>query len=174
MGRYRPPPESSPPTLQKKHALGSRASKLASHGILTVRFELPFPLWCAHCPTPTLIGQGVRFNAAKRATGESYHSTPIWSFTLRHSACGGAIEIRTDPKTSEYVVISGARRREYGDGGDGDSLVGSGPSSARARSTRSRRRLRTARRSRTRRRGSTSYGMPRNGSGRTRTRRTSG
>lgn len=126
MGRYRPPPESSPPTLQKKHALGSRASKLASHGILTVRFELPFPLWCAHCPTPTLIGQGVRFNAAKRATGESYHSTPIWSFTLRHSACGGAIEIRTDPKTSEYVVISGARRREYGDGGDGESLVGSG------------------------------------------------
>ncbi|KAK3899783.1 CWC16 protein [Staphylotrichum tortipilum] len=126
MGRYRPPPESSPSRLQKKHPLGARASKLASHGLLTVRFELPFPLWCAHCPTPTIIGQGVRFNAAKRNTGESYHSTPIWSFTLRHSACGGAIEIRTDPKQGEYIVVSGARRREYGDNGDGESLVSAG------------------------------------------------
>lgn len=34
---------------------------------------------------------------------------------MKHTACGGWIEIRTDPKSSEYVVTEGARRRDYGD-----------------------------------------------------------
>lgn len=116
MGRYIPPEAEGTTTsgnkLHKKHPLGSRASKLASHGILTVRFELPFAIWCAHCPQPTTIGQGVRFNAEKRRAG-SYYTTPIWSFKIRHGACGGEIEIRTDPKNSEFVIVSGARRRDY-------------------------------------------------------------
>jgi coiled-coil domain-containing protein 130 len=73
----------------------------------------------------------VRFNAEKRATGERYLTTPIWAFTLRHPACGGAIEIRTDPKNAEYVVVSGARRRDYGGGAakteEDESLVNLGP-----------------------------------------------
>lgn len=143
MGRYIPPSEvdnpssstssSRGPRFNKTHPLGARARRLASHGELTVRFEMPFAVWCAHCPAPTLIAQGVRFNAAKRRAG-SYHSTPVWAFTLRHAACGGVIEIRTDPKNAEYVVVSGARRRDYGGGGAGEgagdgkdgSLVGSG------------------------------------------------
>ncbi|KAK4103239.1 DUF572-domain-containing protein [Parathielavia hyrcaniae] len=130
MGRYIPPDAAgtvvSGNRLHKKHPLGSRAAKLASQGILVVRFEMPFAVWCAHCPTPTPIGQGVRFNAEKRRAG-SYHSTPVWSFTLRHAACGGEIEMRTDPQNSEFVVVSGARRREYGGDKDGDeSLVGGG------------------------------------------------
>ena len=120
MGRYRPP---SGETLQKPHPLGSRASKLASHGILVVRFEMPFAIWCAHCPTPTLIGQGVRFNAEKKKVG-NYHTTPVWAFTIKHNVCGGVIEMRTDPKNSEYTVVSGARRRDYG--ADGESLVSGG------------------------------------------------
>lgn len=133
MGRYIPPSAAGTTTsgnsLHKKHPLGSRAAKLASHGILVVRFEMPFAVWCAHCPAPTLIGQGVRFNAEKRRAG-SYYSTPIWSFALRHAACGGAIEMRTDPKNGEFVVVSGARRRDYGGGteDDDDSLVKSGGS----------------------------------------------
>ncbi|KAL2176195.1 CWC16 protein [Thermothelomyces heterothallicus CBS 202.75] len=127
MGRYIPPSAAGTTTsgnsLHKKHPLGSRASKLASHGILIVRFELPFAIWCAHCPRPTTIGQGVRFNAEKRRAG-SYYTTPIWSFKIRHGACGGEIEIRTDPKNSEFVVVSGARRRDYGaDPERDDSLV---------------------------------------------------
>ncbi|KAK4127249.1 DUF572-domain-containing protein [Parathielavia appendiculata] len=130
MGRYIPPDAAGTVTsgnrLHKKHPLGSRAAKLASQGILVVRFEMPFAVWCAHCPQPTPIGQGVRFNAEKRRAG-SYHSTPIWSFTLKHAACGGEIEMRTDPKNSEFVVVSGARRREYGGDKDEDeSLVGGG------------------------------------------------
>lgn len=126
MGRYVPPDQEgliSGNALNKKHALGARASKLASHGILTVRFEMPFAVWCGHCPKPTIIGQGVRFNAQKKRTG-SYHNTPIWSFTMRHVACGGEIEIRTDPQNTAYLVVSGGRKRDTGV--DDESLVKSG------------------------------------------------
>ncbi|GAB1315849.1 Protein saf4 [Madurella fahalii] len=131
MGRYVPPDQeglvaASGNALHHKHPLGSRASKLRAQGILVVRFEMPFAVWCATCPQPTLIGQGVRFNAEKRRAG-SYYTTPIWSFRLRHGACGGEIEMRTDPKNSDFVVVSGARRRDTGAGeAEGDSLVGSG------------------------------------------------
>ncbi|KAK4179419.1 CWC16 protein [Triangularia setosa] len=114
MGRYVPPDLEglvTGNTLNRKHPLGSRASKLASHGLLTVRFEMPFPIWCASCSQPTLIPQGVRFNASKSKTGSFYHTTPIYSFTIRHTACGGTIVIQTDPKNTDYVILSGARRQ---------------------------------------------------------------
>ncbi|KAL9070099.1 MAG: hypothetical protein Q9157_005923, partial [Trypethelium eluteriae] len=69
MGRYVPPEHEgtlSGNQLAGKHALGARAAKLKSAGILTVRFELPFAIWCSSCPPETLIGQGVRFNAEKK------------------------------------------------------------------------------------------------------------
>ncbi|XWW98835.1 hypothetical protein V2A60_006838 [Cordyceps javanica] len=113
MGKYVPPEHegtTSGNALHGKHALGARASKLRTDGALTVRFEMPYAIWCATCPQPTLIGQGVRFNAEKRRAGH-YYTTPIWSFRLRHAACGGAIEMRTDPKNTAYVVVSGATRR---------------------------------------------------------------
>jgi coiled-coil domain-containing protein 130 len=112
MGKYVPPEQEgvlSGNAVNKKHALGARASKI-SQGILTVRFELPFAIWCASCPQPTIIGQGVRFNAQKRKVGQ-YHSTPVLAFRFRHPACGGDIEVRTDPAAGDYVVAEGARRR---------------------------------------------------------------
>ena len=96
-----------------RHALGNRARK-AGQGILTVRFEMPFAVWCGHCPKPTIIGQGVRFNAEKRKVG-AYHSTPIWAFRMKHVACGGWIEIRTDPANTDYVVYDGGKRRDTGE-----------------------------------------------------------
>lgn len=117
MGRYVPPDlegTTSGNKLHKKHPLGARASKLASHGALTVRFEMPFNVWCASCPKPTLIPQGVRFNAEKRRVG-SYHSTPIWAFRIRHVACGGPLEIRTDPQNTAYVVAEGGTRQDRGE-----------------------------------------------------------
>ena len=113
MGRYYPPDASNAPSFNtSSHPLGKRAAKI-SQGILTVRFELPFALWCSHCTPPAIVGQGVRFNAEKKKVG-NYHSTPIWSFRMKHSACGGWWEIKTDPQKSEYVVVEGARRRDYG------------------------------------------------------------
>jgi coiled-coil domain-containing protein 130 len=109
--------------LHGKHALGARANKI-SQGILTVRFEMPYPIWCTHCPKPTIIGQGVRFNAEKKKVG-NYHSSPIFSFRMKHVACGGWIEIRTDPKNTAYVVTEGARKRDLGEdkAGEGDVKI---------------------------------------------------
>lgn len=116
MGRYVPPDQEGVQSANKlagKHALGARANKI-KQGILTVRFEMPFPIWCTTCPKPTIIGQGVRFNAEKKKVG-NYYSTPIYSFRMKHVACGGWIEIRTDPKSTAYVVIEGAKKRDLGE-----------------------------------------------------------
>ena len=117
MGRYVPPEHEGTTSANKlagKHALGSRAHK-AGQGILTVRFEMPFAIWCTTCPRPTIIGQGVRFNAEKKKVG-NYHTTPIYSFRMKHVVCGGWIEIRTDPKNTVYVVTEGAKKRDTGEG----------------------------------------------------------
>ncbi|KAI9756215.1 MAG: hypothetical protein M4579_003955 [Chaenotheca gracillima] len=116
MGRYVPPEHEGTVSANKlagKHALGARARK-SGQGILTVRFEMPFAIWCTTCPKPTIIGQGVRFNAEKKKVG-NYHSTPIFSFRMKHTACGGAIEVRTDPKNTAYVVTEGAKKRDTGE-----------------------------------------------------------
>lgn len=140
MGRYIPPAaiDADPTTTfnraaGKTHALGARASKLRTEGILTVRFELPFAVWCDHCPRPTVIGQGVRFNAAKKKVGQ-YYSSPVFSFCFKHAACGGVLEIRTDPKNTAYVVVRGGRKRDTGDEDDDKhaSLVPSGDALLRA------------------------------------------
>ncbi|KAK4055399.1 Protein saf4 [Microbotryomycetes sp. JL221] len=84
-----------------------RARKL-DKGILIVRFELPFNIWCGNCNNH--IGQGVRYNAEKSKVG-NYYSTPIWSFRCKCHLCQHWFEIRTDPQNTRYVVHSGARQK---------------------------------------------------------------
>jgi coiled-coil domain-containing protein 130 len=108
MGRYYAPDASAAPTF---NAPSARAKP---GGAPTIRFELPFAVWCTHCDPAAIVGQGVRFNAEKRKVG-AYYSTPIWGFRMKHTACGGWWEIRTDPKNAAYVVVEGARRRDYGE-----------------------------------------------------------
>ncbi|KAJ2896536.1 hypothetical protein MKZ38_005444 [Zalerion maritima] len=111
MGRYVPPDQEglvSANSLHKKRPPGMRAS-----GEQVVRFEMPFAVWCEHCPKPTLIPQGVRFNAVKTKVG-NYYSTPIWAFRIKHVECGGTLVIRTDPKNTAYVVADGGRKRDMG------------------------------------------------------------
>jgi coiled-coil domain-containing protein 130 len=95
-------------TQQGSHPLRGRASKLKSEGILTIRFELPFPVWCGGCGH--LMAKGVRFNAGKRAVGH-YHSTPILEFGMATPCCGQRLVIRTDPTAAEYEIVEGGRRR---------------------------------------------------------------
>lgn len=40
---------------------------------------------------------------------------------MKHAACGGVVEIRTDPKQGEYLVHEGGRRRDYGGEKDGEA-----------------------------------------------------
>ncbi|KAG5220114.1 DUF572-domain-containing protein [Salix suchowensis] len=54
---------------------------------------------------------GVRYNAEKKKIG-NYYSTPIYSFRCKCHLCDGWFEIQTDPKNTQYVVTSGARRKE--------------------------------------------------------------
>jgi coiled-coil domain-containing protein 130 len=56
----------------------------------------------------------VRFNAEKKKVG-NYHSTPIYSFRMKHTVCGEWIEIRTDPANTAYVVVEGGRKRDTGE-----------------------------------------------------------
>ncbi|KAL5208716.1 hypothetical protein ABZP36_033151 [Zizania latifolia] len=106
------PPEWSPKKggLNKfhgQHALRERARKL-DQGILIIRFEMPFNIWCGGCNS--MIAKGVRFNAEKKQVG-NYYSTKIWSFTMKSPCCKQEIVIQTDPKNTEYVIISGAQKK---------------------------------------------------------------
>lgn len=96
-------------------ALGSRARKL-DQGILVIRFEMPFPVWCGGCSH--LMAKGVRFNAEKRQIG-AYHSTKVWAFSMRTPCCQTRLEIHTDPQNTEYVVAAGGRRKVT-EGGAGE------------------------------------------------------
>ncbi|XP_054825138.1 uncharacterized protein LOC129322783 [Prosopis cineraria] len=106
------PPEWDPSqgSLNKfhgQHALRERARKL-DQGILIIRFEMPFNIWCGGCNS--MIAKGVRFNAEKKQVG-NYYSTKIWSFTMKSACCRHEIVIQTDPKNCEYVIISGAQKK---------------------------------------------------------------
>ncbi|KAJ7943217.1 Coiled-coil domain-containing protein [Quillaja saponaria] len=106
------PPEWTPNqgSLNKfhgQHALRERARKI-DQGILIIRFEMPFNIWCGGCNS--MIAKGVRFNAEKKQVG-NYYSTKIWSFTMKSACCKHEIVIQTDPKNCEYVIISGAQKK---------------------------------------------------------------
>ncbi|KAL3510865.1 hypothetical protein ACH5RR_030266 [Cinchona calisaya] len=106
------PPEWTPKkgSLNKfhgQHALRERARKL-DQGILIIRFEMPFNIWCGGCES--MIAKGVRFNAEKKQVG-NYYSTKIWSFSMKSACCKHEIVIQTDPKNCEYVIISGALKK---------------------------------------------------------------
>ncbi|CAI5504578.1 unnamed protein product [Closterium sp. Naga37s-1] len=106
------PPEWTPEQgslnkFQGQHPLRERAKKLGD-GILVIRFEMPFHVWCGGCKA--MIAKGVRFNAEKKHIA-NYLSTKIWSFKMRSACCQHEIEIHTDPKNCDYLVVSAAERK---------------------------------------------------------------
>ncbi|XP_041641411.1 coiled-coil domain-containing protein 130 homolog [Cheilinus undulatus] len=92
----------------KTHALRERARKL-SQGILIIRFEMPYNIWCDGCKNH--IGMGVRYNAEKKKVG-NYYTTPIYRFRMKCHLCVNYIEMQTDPASCDYVIVSGASRKE--------------------------------------------------------------
>ncbi|XP_078354041.1 coiled-coil domain-containing protein 130 homolog [Oculina patagonica] len=91
-----------------QHPLRERARKLGQ-GILIIRFEMPYNIWCGGCGIH--IGMGVRYNAEKKRVG-NYYTTPIYRFRMKCHLCDNHFEIETDPKNCDYVIVSGARRKE--------------------------------------------------------------
>lgn len=103
-----------------QHALRERAKKI-DQGILVIRFEMPYNIWCGGCNS--MIAKGVRFNAEKKQVG-NYYSTKIWSFTMKSACCQHEIVIQTDPKNCEYLVMSGAQKKvEEFDTEDAETMV---------------------------------------------------
>lgn len=93
---------------RNSHPLRERARKL-SQGILIIRFEMPYNIWCDGCKNH--IGMGVRYNAEKTKVG-NYYTTPIYRFRMKCHLCVNYIEMQTDPATCDYVIVSGAQRKE--------------------------------------------------------------
>ncbi|XP_033736884.1 coiled-coil domain-containing protein 130 homolog [Pecten maximus] len=91
-----------------QHPLRDRARKL-KQGILVIRFELPYNIWCGGCNKP--VAMGVRYNAEKSKVG-NYYTTPIYKFRMKCHLCDNHFEIQTDPKNHDYVILNGARRKE--------------------------------------------------------------
>lgn len=102
------PAEGSINKRSHSHHLRARAKKL-DQGILVVRFELPFNVWCLGCQNH--VGMGVRYNAEKSKTG-AYYSTPIYTFRMKCHLCDNYFEIQTDPKNFDYAILSGARKQQ--------------------------------------------------------------
>lgn len=103
------------------HALRERARKLKTEGILIIRFEMPYNIWCDGCKAH--IAMGVRYNAEKTKVGK-YFTTPIHKFRMKCHLCDQHFEIQTDPKNLDYVILSGARRKEQRwDMGENEQIV---------------------------------------------------
>eukprot|EP01064_Diplonema_japonicum_P037276 TRINITY_DN8680_c0_g1_i1.p1 TRINITY_DN8680_c0_g1~~TRINITY_DN8680_c0_g1_i1.p1 ORF type:complete len:437 (+),score=107.55 TRINITY_DN8680_c0_g1_i1:50-1360(+) len=77
-------------------------------GILLVRFEMPYDVWCGECEK--LIQMGTRWSDAEKVKKGKYFSTPIFEFTVKHF-CGNKISIQNDPKNVTYKVVSGGKQR---------------------------------------------------------------
>lgn len=90
------------------HALRERAKKIHL-GIIIIRFEMPYNIWCEGCKNH--IGMGVRYNAEKTKVG-MYYSTSVYQFRMKCHLCDNYIVIKTDPGNLDYEIVSGAQRQE--------------------------------------------------------------
>uniref|UniRef100_A0A915Q5G3 Galactosylgalactosylxylosylprotein 3-beta-glucuronosyltransferase n=1 Tax=Setaria digitata TaxID=48799 RepID=A0A915Q5G3_9BILA len=90
------------------HALRERAAKI-KQGILIIRFEMPFNIWCLGCNNH--VGMGVRYNAEKKKIG-MYYTTPLYEFRMKCHLCDNYFVIRTDPEHFDYELVEGCRRQE--------------------------------------------------------------
>lgn len=112
VNKYYPPDwEPSKGSINKfrnSHPLRERARKL-DQGILVIRFELPYNIWCDGCNNH--VGMGVRYNAEKSKVG-MYYTTPVYKFRMKCHLCDSHFEMQTDPQNLDYTILNGARRQE--------------------------------------------------------------
>jgi coiled-coil domain-containing protein 130 len=101
------PKKGSLNTQQGQHHLRDRARKMHL-GVLIVRIELPFHVWCGACETH--LARGVRFNAEKSQVG-TYLTSKIYEFRFKCTKCANVIRMRTDPKSGDFIITEGGRRR---------------------------------------------------------------
>ncbi|TMW64442.1 hypothetical protein Poli38472_013064 [Pythium oligandrum] len=101
------PEDGSINKFHKSHPLGKRAKDIKD-GVLVIRFEMPFNVWCTHCDVH--IGRGVRYNAKKKRVGK-YFTTSIYEFRMTCTNCQGELVIETDPENRGYKLVSGVKKQ---------------------------------------------------------------
>ncbi|XP_038048334.1 coiled-coil domain-containing protein 130-like [Patiria miniata] len=92
---------------RNSHPLRERAKRL-DEGILVIRFEMPYNIWCGGCGKH--IGMGVRYNAEKTKVG-NYYTTPIYRFRMKCHLCDHYFEMETNPMECDYTIVTGAHRK---------------------------------------------------------------
>jgi coiled-coil domain-containing protein 130 len=121
---YHPPDWDPSKEGRNKYQKSKGSNQYEQKGL--IRFEMPFDVWCTNCAIATKeevqagtayshgnenhIGRGVRFDAFKEQDGK-YFSTKIWKFTMKCHLCYHEMVIRTDPKSCDYELVSGLRRK---------------------------------------------------------------
>ncbi|CDF34542.1 Coiled-coil domain-containing protein, putative [Chondrus crispus] len=73
-----------------------------------VRFMLPMSVRCETCGD--FMGTGLKFNARKSDTEETYLGIRIFRFSMKCKGCPATFIIKTDPKNGDYICESGVRR----------------------------------------------------------------
>uniref|UniRef100_A0AC34GSZ6 Coiled-coil domain-containing protein 130 n=1 Tax=Panagrolaimus sp. ES5 TaxID=591445 RepID=A0AC34GSZ6_9BILA len=95
--------------LNNYHGTHALRDRKKGNGVIIIRFEMPFNVWCLGCNNH--IGMGVRYNAEKKKIG-MYYTTPLYEFQMKCALCPQKFIIRTDPKNFDYEMVDGCRRQE--------------------------------------------------------------
>lgn len=108
------PPDFDPKKLDENKKLLKSKSKKKVGGIkkkkfLNIRMLYPFTIRCNGCNVYHYVG--TKFNSkVERVSNESYLEIPIWRFYGRCTQCGNTIVFKTNPKSGDYILESGATR----------------------------------------------------------------
>ena len=95
------PPDFDPSKVPRQKKPRDRQTK--------VRLMVPFTMRCLRCGEYLI--KGTKFNAMKEEViGEDYLGIKIWRFYIRCRICSSEVTFKTDPKNTDYVCESGAKR----------------------------------------------------------------
>ncbi|RSL79355.1 hypothetical protein CEP51_007425 [Fusarium floridanum] len=98
------PPDFDASTLERR-----RGPKASGPRVQTVRLMAPFSMRCLTCGE--YIYKGRKFNSRKESPAdEKYLGISLFYFSIRCTRCSAEIRFRTDPKNSDYAIVSGAVR----------------------------------------------------------------
>ncbi|KAF7457795.1 CWC16 protein [Cryptosporidium felis] len=107
------PPDFDPKKLEENKKLFKKIKPRKNCGIrkkkfLNIRMLYPFTVKCDGCNLYHYVG--TKFNSkVEKIQNESYLGIPIWRFYGRCTQCGNTIVFKTDPKSGNYVLESGAK-----------------------------------------------------------------
>ncbi|CUV06581.1 unnamed protein product [Cryptosporidium hominis] len=109
------PPDFDPKKLEeskkllKKSKSNSRGGGYRKKKLLNIRMLYPFTIRCNGCEVYHYVG--TKFNSkVEKVQSDSYLGIPIWRFYGRCTQCGNEIVFRTDPKSGDYILESGAKQ----------------------------------------------------------------